>query len=65
MSRAIQLAGSPRGVATVETEAAALREVAALSARRRALLAEIKHREAALTTWRSDQDQLDAFIRGD
>ncbi|GAB3752164.1 hypothetical protein GCM10028864_29310 [Microlunatus parietis] len=65
VSRAIQLAGSPRGVATIESEAQALRKVAALSAHRRALEAEVKFRHAALTAWRADQDQLRALVHGD
>lgn len=65
VSQAIHAAGSPRGVASAATEIAALREVAVLSARRRAILNEITHRRAALATWRADQDQFDAITRDD
>ncbi|WP_152361148.1 hypothetical protein [Microlunatus speluncae] len=65
VSQAMHAAGLPRGAATVETEIAALREVAILSARRRAILAEVSHRRAALASWRADQDQLDVITGGD
>jgi hypothetical protein len=65
VSQAIHAAGTPRGVATVGTEVAALREVAALAARRRAILAEVAHRRAALASWQAAQDQFDAITQDD
>ena len=65
VSQAIHAAGAPRGVARVGTEVAALREVAALAARRRAILAEVAHRKAALASWQAAQEQFDAITRED
>jgi hypothetical protein len=42
------------GLAGTATRDMALREVAALSARRRLIVAELGHRRAALATWQAD-----------